>query len=104
MTRASILVLGLQVRVREYAEAVGERYLSASARRFSLKARTPYQRLLDSGILTEDRRQQLAATYVRLNPISLLKRINENLEDLWTMAERPNQQQRKIKTLEVSVT
>jgi len=67
-------------------------------------ARTPYQRLLDSGILTEDRRQQLAATYMRLNPISLLKRINENLENLWNMAERPDQRQRKIKTLEVSVT
>jgi hypothetical protein len=38
MTRVSILVLGLQVRVQEYAEAIRERYLSASARRFSLKA------------------------------------------------------------------
>jgi hypothetical protein len=67
-------------------------------------ARTPYQRLLDSGILAEAKRQQLAATYMRLNPISLLKQINENLEDLWTMAERPNQRQRNTKTLEVSVT
>jgi len=43
------------------------------------KARTPYQRLLESGVLTETKRQELAATPHVLNPILLLKQINENL-------------------------
>ena len=67
-------------------------------------AQTPYQRLLKAGILAEAKRQELAATYYSLNPVLLLKQINENLEHLWTMAERPAHQQRKVKTYQVSVT
>ena len=52
-------------------------------------ARTPYQRLLDSGVLTEDKRLELAAVYHGLNPVSLLDQINENLEHLWTLLECP---------------
>ena len=67
-------------------------------------AQTPYQRLLRSGVLTEAKKQELAATYHHLNPVLLLKQINENLELLWKLAERPIYQQRKVKTREVSVT
>ena len=67
-------------------------------------AQTPYQRLLKAGILTEAKQQELAATYHGLNPVTLLKQINENLESLWRLAERPVHQQRKVKTCEVSVT
>ena len=67
-------------------------------------ARTPYQRLLESGVLTEVKRQELAATYHVLNPILLLKQINGNLESLWKLAERPAYQQRRVKTCEASVT
>ena len=52
-------------------------------------ARTPYQRLLESGVLTEAEQQELAAIYHNLNPIYLLKQINENLESLWGLAARP---------------
>jgi hypothetical protein len=52
-------------------------------------ARTPYQRSLDAGVLTEAKRHELAAVYDGLNPVVLLKQINENLEKLWTLAERP---------------
>ncbi len=45
-----------------------------------------------------------AATYHHLNPVLLLKQINENLECLWKLAERPIHQQKKVKTHEVSVT
>ena len=68
------------------------------------RAQTPYQRLLKSDILTEAKQQELAATYHGLNPVSLLKQINENLEHLWKLAERPASQQRKAKTQGVSVT
>ena len=52
-------------------------------------ARTPYQRLLEAGVLTETKQQELAATYSGLNPVQLLKQINSNLEQLWQLALRP---------------
>jgi len=52
-------------------------------------AQTPYQRLVESGVLTEDKRQELATIYHGLNPVLLLKQINSNLEQLWRLAERP---------------
>ena len=41
---------------------------------------------------------------IGLNPGSLLKQINENLEHLWNLAEYPAHQQRQAKTYEASVT
>ena len=67
-------------------------------------ARTPYQRLLEAGVLSQAKQHELAATYNYLNPVLLLKQINENLEHLWNLAERPVHQQRKVKAYEVSVT
>jgi len=67
-------------------------------------ARTPYQRLLNSGVLTEAKQQELAAMYYGLNPVSLLNQINENLECLWKLAERLAHQQRRVKTYEALVT
>jgi hypothetical protein len=52
-------------------------------------ARTPYQRLFESGVLTEAEQQELAAIYHNLNPVHLLKQINESLESLWNLAVRP---------------
>jgi hypothetical protein len=53
------------------------------------EARTPYQRLLEIGVLTGAKRKELAAVYHGLNPVLLLKQINGNLERLWTLADRP---------------
>jgi len=53
------------------------------------QARTPYQRLLEADALTEAKRQELAATYLRLNPVSLKKQIEDNLERLESLRERP---------------
>jgi len=52
-------------------------------------ARTPYQRLMQSGVLTEAKKAELAVTYSGLNPVLLLNQINSNLEKLWRLAERP---------------
>jgi hypothetical protein len=52
------------------------------------KAQTPYQRLLNSGVLTEDKKRMLANIYSALNPVVLLKQIREALQYLWTLAER----------------
>ena len=68
-------------------------------------ARTPYQRLVEAGMLMEAKQQHLAAMYHGLNPVLLLKQINENLEGLWTLAERPTpQSQGRIKANSVTVT
>ncbi len=61
----------------------------AKVRKVYDTARTPYQRLVQSGILTEAKQTALAATYHGLNPVLLLKQINDNLEKLWRLAERP---------------
>ena len=52
-------------------------------------AQTPYQRLKQSGVLTEKKKTELAVTYHGLNPITLLKQINDNLEQLWRMPPSP---------------
>ncbi|GAG17876.1 unnamed protein product, partial [marine sediment metagenome] len=54
--------------------------------------RTPYQWLLEAGVLSKAKQQELAAIYLGLNPVSLLRQINENLERLWGLAERPRSQ------------
>jgi hypothetical protein len=51
-------------------------------------AKTPYQRLLDAGVLSESKRKELFAIYNHLNPVSLQKQINETLSSLWKMADR----------------
>ncbi len=51
-------------------------------------AQTPYQRLLRSGVLTEDKKHELANIYGALNPVTLLKQIRESVEHLWTLADR----------------
>ena len=51
-------------------------------------AKTPYQRLLESGTVTPEKRAQLAAIYHGLNPAYLLSRLNLHLEKLWKLADR----------------
>jgi hypothetical protein len=52
-------------------------------------ARTPYQRLRETSVLSETKQQELAATYHRLNPVQLLQQINSHLEQLWRLAQHP---------------
>jgi hypothetical protein len=51
-------------------------------------ARTPYQRLLKLNVLSKTNKAELAAIYWGLNPVYLLRHINNNLEQLWRLAER----------------
>ena len=51
-------------------------------------AQTPYQRLIRSGVLTEDKQHELADMYGALNPLTLLKEIKQSVEHLCTLAER----------------
>ena len=52
-------------------------------------AQTPYQRLVQAGVLTEAKKAELAATYYGLNPVKLLKQIDSNLEQLWRLSDHP---------------
>jgi hypothetical protein len=52
------------------------------------KAETPYQRVLNSGAVTEAKKAELYATYSLLNPVKLLKQINDSVEYLWKLRDR----------------
>ena len=50
-------------------------------------AQTPYQRALKSQVLTKVKKAELHSTYTHLNPVNLLKQINENAEYLWKLRD-----------------
>lgn len=51
-------------------------------------AQTPYRRVLKSGLISKTSAVQLNSTYAHLNPVSLLKQINGNVEHLWQLRDR----------------
>lgn len=51
-------------------------------------ARTPYQRLLEAGVLKAAQRASLERLYRSLNPVRLRAEIDAALETLWKLAER----------------
>ena len=71
-------------------------------------ARTPYQRLLESGILSPEQRHALARLYHSLDPVRLHARMDQALEQLWALAEYPDHTNPKgyilSRSEEVSVT
>ncbi len=52
-------------------------------------AGTPYQGLLDSGVLSPAKQSELAVIYHGLNPVQLRSRLSGHPEKLWKLAERP---------------
>jgi hypothetical protein len=52
------------------------------------EARTPYQRLLASGVLDKPQAESLAKLYASLNPVKLRAQIDDALEALWKLASR----------------
>jgi len=68
------------------------------------RAQTPYQRILKTGVLNVEKQAELAAEYRMLNPVQLLKGINDNLERLWRLAVRPTAAPHPVlKTLKTEV-
>ena len=59
-------------------------------------ARTPYRRLLESGVLTTQQRYALRERYHSLNPVRLLSRINQTLDQLWTLALYPDRKRTSV--------
>jgi len=50
------------------------------------RPQTPYQRLGTAGVLTPEKRDDLAQLYHRLNPLQLRRDLDAALEHLWTLA------------------
>ena len=53
------------------------------------RPRTPYQRLLETDVLDDTKREELARQYSRLNPVKLLAQIHGDLEALWKLTDKP---------------
>jgi hypothetical protein len=73
---------------RPVQKLVGKSRDGAKVRKVHDTARTPYQRLLASGVLTRDKERQLANIYAALNPVTLLREIRKAVEYVWTLADR----------------
>ena len=67
---------------------VGKSRQGAKVRKAYDTAQTPYRRLLSSGVLPEAKQREMASIYAALNPVTLLKQIKQEVEHLWTLAER----------------
>jgi hypothetical protein len=64
--------------------------IGAKVRKCYDEARTPYQRLLASGAIAPEKAETLQHHYERLNPIALRAELNQALDQLWELRERPN--------------
>ena len=67
---------------------VGKTRHGARVRKVYDTAQTPYQRLLKSGVLADQKKRQLESIYHALNPVMLLSQINEAVKHLWSLADR----------------
>ena len=54
------------------------------------RAQTPYQRVLALNLLDNATAQALAKHYRELNPLRLQAAIEQGLERLWALSERPS--------------
>lgn len=72
------------------SKLVSKERAGAKVRKKYDEARTPYQRLLGSNTLSEEKREELAKLYATLNPVKLRVSIENNLEALWKLADRPD--------------
>ncbi|HEX2986892.1 MAG TPA: transposase family protein, partial [Chloroflexota bacterium] len=59
------------------------------------RARTPYQRLLETEGLSQDKRAEVEKLYRKLNPAKLKREIDQSLEELWKLADKPGQAKAK---------
>ena len=59
-------------------------------------ARTPYQRLLETGVVSVPQRDAMANLYHSLNPVRLLAQINQALEHLWSLAQHPDHKKTSV--------
>lgn len=74
---------------------VGKAVVSGRLKRRWDQACTPYDRVLDSGVLGSPQQAQLAVTYSQTNPRRLRREIYQELEQLW-QHPKPQRNQRQL--------
>lgn len=74
---------------------VGKEVVAGKLHRKWDQARTPYQRLLASGILSSWQQASLATLYARTNPRQLHQEIYESVERLWQSPRDPSEMRSK---------
>ena len=79
---------------RPVRKLIGRQRSGARVTKLYDAPRTPYQRLLESGILDETSRSRLQQEFEALNPAELGRRIEAALRRLWDCAER--KERRKV--------
>ena len=55
------------------------------------RAQTPYQRLLGTGVLSQEQEARLAALYAATNPRQLRQHIYRAIAQLWQQADQGNE-------------
>ncbi len=80
--------------LRPVRKLVGKRRSGAKVTKVYDPPRTPYQRLLESGILGEATQQRLTKELRAINPAALQRSIESALSRLWDCTER--KERRKI--------
>ena len=73
---------------RPVRKLVGKQRLGAKVVKRYDEPRTPYQRLLAAGVLSEADRVALERRFLALNPAQLQRRVDRLLRQLWESAER----------------
>jgi hypothetical protein len=74
---------------------VGKEVMDGKLRRKWDLPKTPYQRLLDSGILSAEQKSRLATLYTETNPRELRRAIYQAVEQLWEHTQSTNTTERK---------
>lgn len=67
-----------------------ERFGAKVKKRYD-KARTPYQRVIESGVLTDEQAKVLKEQYESLNPMQLWRLLGKEKERLWRAAKKRNE-------------
>jgi len=62
---------------------VGKEVIGGKLRRRHDQAKTPYQRLLSTGVLSDEQKERLSSLYVQTNPLRLRVEVYETIEKLW---------------------
>lgn len=70
------------------SKLVSKERVGAKVKKRYDQAQTPYQRLLATNTLGEEKREELAKLYATLNPVKLRADIDAALEALWKLADR----------------
>jgi len=73
---------------RPVRKLVGKQRLGSKVVKRYDEPRTPYQRLLAAGVLSEPAQAALEKRFLALNPAELQRRIDQLLRQLWESAER----------------